>query len=174
MTTNLKSRIVGILMLSLAASVGACGMEGGDEPGAEQSQSPLSLGEPFYDTGTQCTVGGVTMHCCPPGTVMVGAHIGSNTFKCAYDNIIFPPTPIVDRSTQRNGMHACPEGMVMRGLHVGQNVLACVYPFQRVTPPDKVDYSTQDRYMHVCPGSYSTASAMSGIHVGMNKFLCAR
>src|SRR6185437_13412173 len=40
---------------------------------------PLSGG-----SATQCTAGGVTMHCCPSGYVMVGANVGGNVFKCAH------------------------------------------------------------------------------------------
>jgi hypothetical protein len=42
------------------------------------------LGTPFLDRGTSPTVRGtVSMHACPVGSVLVGAHFVSNTFLCA-------------------------------------------------------------------------------------------
>jgi hypothetical protein len=42
----------------------------------------------FYDpppggNKTQCTVGGVTMHCCPRDSLMIGADANKDVFKCA-------------------------------------------------------------------------------------------
>ncbi len=123
-----------------------------------------------YDAGTQCTVGGATMHCCPIGYTMIGAHVDNNVFKCAqlYHGAGFR---FLDVGTQRNGMHACPYGAVMAGLHVDRNYLACQYPIGGVAS-EYVDRGTQDGYpMHVCG---SSQDGMSGIHVDQNKFTCAR
>ena len=68
---------------------------------------------------TQCTVGGVAMHCCPPGNAMVGVHLDANTFKCA--PLRSPGGEVtLDTGTVRNDMHVCPFGQVMVGLHTGK------------------------------------------------------
>ncbi len=136
----------------------------------EFAESPLSLGQWVYDAGTQCTVGGTTMHCCPAGYAIIGAHLGNNVFKCAGLSSTSGP-PFLDAGTQRNGMHACPYGSVMVGLHLGLNHLACRWPGTPVTA-EYVDGNppTSDGYpMHVCGSGY----AMSGIHAGNNLFTCA-
>jgi hypothetical protein len=122
-----------------------------------------------YDYSTQCTVGGVTMHCCPEGTAMVGLHRDANIFKCA---------PLKQRSgqrfldpgTQRNSMHVCPWGSVMVGLHADWNQLACEW-IPGITD-ERVDYGTNDTVMHTCNWG-KIDSAMSGVHLDWNQFSCA-
>lgn len=164
-------RILGIMVALLVAGPG-CGpadQEQHFEVGLTQSALNLT-GFWVYDAGTQCTVGGVSMHCCPSGHVMIGAHVNNNVFKCAQTTAM-AGSRYLDAGTHRNKMHACPQGSVMVGLHVGKNMLACQTP----SPTPVFEYvdgnpPTRDAYpMHVCPNSY----AMSGIHVDHNLFTCA-
>lgn len=164
------------LSLSAAAITALTGCAGeADDPGGgfDESLAESSLtftGFWVYDAGTQCTVGGATMHCCPTGYAMIGAHVDHNVFKCAQVSYGLGGR-FLDVATQRNGMHACPYGALMTGLHVAWNYLTCQYPYEGVAS-EYVDGGTQDGYpMHVCgPGGY----AMSGIHVAQNRFTCAR
>lgn len=134
----------------------------------DESVASLSFTGFFvYDAGTQCTVGGGTMHCCPAGSAMIGAHVNNNVFKCAILTSA-AGTRFLDVGTQRNGMHACPPGNIMVGLHVNNNWLACQAPSPGPTF-EFVDGTTQDAFpMHVCPSNF----AMGGIHVGGNLFTC--
>jgi hypothetical protein len=36
-----------------------------------------------YDSSTQCTVGGLQMHCCPQNDALIGVRVDQNVFKCA-------------------------------------------------------------------------------------------
>ncbi len=143
----------------------------------------------FADDGsTGCGVGGVWMHCCPPGEAMVGARLDQNVFKCAelqdgsgevvadfstYRSVSLPSD---DGTTTNFVMHACPFGYVMVGYHEDMDVLAC----QKIPPNtvsdsitgELVDTGTQDGYMHTCE-STPYAYAMSGIDPGNNLLLCA-
>lgn len=159
------------LSVALVVAVSSCGSQG-EEEGFDVglTQSALSLtGHWVYDAGTQCTVNGVTMHCCPSGYAMIGAHIDKNVFKCAQLTAM-AGSRYLDAGTQRNGMHACPWGSVMVGLHAGRNMLAC----QRPSTSPYFEYvdgnpATQDGYpMHAWPNGY----AMAGIHDGKNLFSC--
>ena len=122
-----------------------------------------------YDTSTQCTVGGVTMHCCPAGEAMIGAHIGRNTFKCSnFNNAFSGRGRFADSTTSRNGMRACPLGAAMVGYHHGRNTVACEYP-DPVLEWDFIDTNSSDNFpMHVC-----RRSVMAGIDVPSNRFTCA-
>ncbi len=145
---------------------------------------------PFTDDGGyQCDVGGVGMHCCPPGNAMVGIRPDQNVFKCAQLQDASGPI-VADFSTYRNvnlpnpdgtsttyNMHTCPLGYVMVGLREDQNVLAC----QQIPPNaisdaitgEVVDTDTEDDYpMHACestPRNY----AMSGFDGANNLLTCA-
>src|SRR5579872_3326220 len=134
---------IGLAAALLAAS--GCAQE--EETQFGESQAALFSGAAFYDSGSQCTVGGVTMHCCPYKngmlTVMVGARIDQNVFKCQPIGLAQnSDTSFLDTSTQRNNMHACPFGSLMRGLHVGLNDLTCLYP-QHQPLTEFVDNGTQ-------------------------------
>jgi hypothetical protein len=168
---KLGVRIGGMLAVSLF--FGACGAQPGDTGSGESAEigslesSLISLGGTFYDSGTQCTVGGATMHCCPSGSVMIGAHVANNVFKCAWLGSS-PGARSLDLGTQRNSMHACPFGQLMVGLHAVNNWLVCQNPGTTVQF-EYVDTGTQDGYpMHVCSSGY----AMAGIHVDQNRFTC--
>ena len=169
------------LLLGLVVSAFGCGSIDGAEqseaPGAAQSaltldNQPGTSSPWLYDAGTDCRSvygilgelgsGGqyppVNTHCCPPGMAMTGAHIASNTFKCApiHGGLshayldwgscagLFGAT-----CTQRNGMHACKQGTVMVGVNVGINQLICAQPSEGVQF-EYVDGGTQDGFMHVC------------------------
>ena len=122
-----------------------------------------------YDYGTACTVGRLRMHCCPPGEVMAGAHIGRNVFKCIdYNNQSFTGrNRFLDRTTRRNNMRACPGGAAMVGYHHGQNAVACEYPTP-ILEWDFRDTNTSDGFMHICRNN----SVMVGIDVPNNIFTC--
>jgi len=138
------------------------------QSGVESTTSELNMSGWYYDTGTQCTVGGVTMHCCPSGYAMIGIHVGNNVLKCARLSSGMSNNRNLDGGTQRNGMHACPRGQLMVGVHVGRNLFICETPVQS-TQFEYVDTSTQDGYpMHVC----ASTSAMAGLHAGNNLLTC--
>ena len=168
----MNSQLVsGLFALVILGAVGSCKSSGDGYESDEALAGPRFTGAWVYDTGTLCAAGDVTMHCCPPGMALIGAHVGDNVFKCAqlvgsHDN--HPPG--VD--TPRAGMHACPPGEIMVGLHVITNQLAC----QAVHPGLTVEHvtgrpGTVDSYpMHVCP----PGAAMIGIHVTDNTITCER
>jgi hypothetical protein len=171
-----------LVMAYLAAAMTACGANStsGEDVARQEDSLITTTAGTFYDSGTQCTVGGTTMHCCPNGYAMIGARLDQNVFKCA--PLQFPSgTRSLDTSTQRAGMHACPYGQVMVGFHNALNRLACqTLPGTSVSgeytdpvpPPLFPNTPTQDGYpMHVC--SPNQGYTMSGINVGQNKFLCA-
>jgi hypothetical protein len=137
------------------------------------------------DGGNGCEVGGVWMHCCPPGNAMVGVRLDQNVFKCAALQDASGPI-VADFSTYRTvtnpdgtsyTMHTCPFGSVMVGLHEDMNVLAC----QQIPPNsisdsitgEVVDTGTVDDYpMHACE-SAPYAYAMSGFDGANNLLTCA-
>ena len=134
----------------------------------EALAGPRFTGSWLYDTGTLCTVGEVTMHCCPSGMAMIGAHVVDNVFKCA--QLTDPHgEQFLDIETFQNGMHRCPSGSVMVGLHVTNNQFAC----RRrggASPRPCEGFGTMDSYpMHVCPHGH----AMSGIRLNDNVLACA-
>jgi len=166
----MKNVLISMSVALMTATV-ACG---GEAPqgtdGTDTATDPLTLGTQIYDAGTQCTVSGATMHCCPSGFAMIGARLDQNVFRCA--QVAFSSARFIDVGTQRNNMHACPRGAVMVGLDDGHNYLACQYVASGVTF-EYVDGTpaTQDSYpMHVCP---TYAFAMSGIRTDQNLFTCA-
>jgi hypothetical protein len=120
----------------------------------------------------------LTMHTCPTDSVMIGAHIGNNVWKCAKVPSGSLGTPIVDRTTVRNGMHACPPGKVLVGLHVGQNAWACAQASPAITTGHEItdgNPATTDGYMHVCPNHpffSNHITAMTGLHIGNNIWTC--
>jgi hypothetical protein len=199
-TTNrgTTAKWLGLELLALLGALVAVGCSGADEQGAEQigadtekalvvckPPNKLICGSPsgcscvpatpptgpFYDTSTQCTVGGATMHCCPSGSAMVGARVDMGTLKCDW---LRDASGVVslDTGTQRNNMHACTSGWVMIGMDVPSNLLACKQIPTGITS-ERVDTGTQDAFpMHVCE-STATTQAMSGIRVDQNLFTCA-
>jgi len=171
-----KTRERGWILVALA-TLGLASCATDDLPQTAEHDSDLNLtGSFIYDSGTQCSAGGATMHCCPAGYVMLGAHVDNNVFKCGQVTGFADSRASLDLFTQRNGMHACPPGLVMVGLHADQNWLACRQP--AVSPIfEFVDTGTQDPNgppMHVCAVSPLTGalSAMAGIRVDQNKFTC--
>jgi hypothetical protein len=141
------------------------------------------------DGGYQCEVGGVWMHCCPPGNAMVGIRLDQNVFKCGQLQDASGPI-VADFSTYRNvnlpnpdgtvtgyNMRACPLGYVMVGLRQDQNVLACQQiPADAISDAitgERVDTGTEDNWpMHVCE-STPHAYAMSGFDAANNLLSCA-
>jgi hypothetical protein len=164
------SRQLGIRLFALAIlmTLSNCKSSEGYEYD-EGLAGPAFTGAWVYDTGTLCTVGDATMHCCPAGMAMVGVHVADNVFKCA--QLTAPRgNQLLDVDTSRNGMRACPSGSVMVGLHVHNDQLAC----QRLDAAFPVAHAdatsgTMDSYpMHVCP----RGRAMSGIHPSDNVLAC--
>ncbi len=166
---------IGAVAVALLAG-GGCTQEVETDVG--ESQVALFSGPAFYDSVSQCTVGGVTMHCCPKvnntPTVMVGVWLNVNIFKCQPLKPGLLDTSFLDTSTQRNNMHACPQGSLMRGLHVGRNDLACLWP-QHQPLTEFVDAHTlDDDAMHVCgQNNTSNTYAMAGIHASKDIYTCA-
>lgn len=161
--------LASLTTLGLASCATENTPETADTPETAEHDSALNLtGDFIYDSGTQCSAGGATMHCCPDGYVMIGAHVDRNVFKCGRVTGFASSFVALDLFTQRNGMHACPQPLVMVGLHANNNWLACRQP---ATSPvfEFVDTGTQDGFpMHVCP----SGSAMAGIRVDQNRFTC--
>jgi len=165
-----ERRWISVMLGSLMTlGLASCAVE--EDPPTGEQDSELNLTGAFiYDSGTQCSAGGATMHCCPDGYVMIGAHVDNNLFKCGRVTGFATSFVALDIFSQRNGMHACPQSWVMVGLHANNNWLACRLP---ATPPvfEFVDTGTQDPNgvaMHVCP----PGSAMAGIRVDQNRFTC--
>lgn len=159
--TNRTAFIVNIVTVSITA----CAVDTPTNVGSMTSEIRY-LTTPDYSRTTQCTVGGVSMHCCPDRMVMIGAHLGENVFKCVLIDLSFN-VPFLDDGTQRSGMHACPQGAVMVGFRESSNQLAC----KAVSglSAEIVDGGTQDGFpMHVCPADM----VMTGIHADRNLFLC--
>ncbi len=185
-------------VLGVLAGCGAVDDAAGESPLATEKENLSFHGAPFDDGQNgnphQCVVNGLSLHCCPsvPGnvpSVMVGARLDQNVFKCA-QLLSFNPSdgspafldgPGRATFTQRTEpnpyggsttMHACPLGSVMTGFHQYTNTLLC----QRLANPnlrERLDPNgaTQDSYpMHVC----NFDEAMSGIHVALNSFFCSR
>jgi hypothetical protein len=167
MRMQFYAAVVGI---ALAGSLTGCLSDGGsdEDPEIGESTSALALDAPFRDFSTVCTVGGVSMHCCPSGSVMVGIHVGRNVLKCARPFAGTFGTRTLDAGTNRNDMHACPRGQLMVGIRVDQNLLVCESPRQ-IVGLELVDAVTNDSFpMHVCPETF----AMAGIRVDRNLLTC--
>jgi hypothetical protein len=198
-TTNhrMTAKWIGLELLALLGALVAVGCSGADEQGGEQtgadtessivickppnrllcgpngcSCAPPVPSGPFYDTATKCTVNGATMHCCPAGSAMVGAHVDRDTLKCDWLRDASGAVSL-DTGTQRNNMHACPFGSVMVGMDVPSNLLACKQINGGSITTERIDSGTQDSFpMHVCEGTVTT-QAMSGIRADQNLFMCA-
>jgi hypothetical protein len=161
-----------LFTLAMLVSLWACKQSNDGYEYDEALSGPKFTGTWVYDTGTLCTVGDATMHCCPPGMGMIGAHVTDNVFKCAQLTST-QGSRFLDTDTSRNGMRACPSGTVMVGLQVRNDQLACQTSMPAQTA-ERVDGSpgtpgTEDTYpMHVCPHG----SAMSGIHVNHDALTC--
>ncbi|HEX4962489.1 MAG TPA: hypothetical protein VF173_16765 [Thermoanaerobaculia bacterium] len=82
-------------------------------------------GSRLVDRGTVITLGGLSMHGCPFGTVIKAIDVRDNLLVCEQANID-ESRAVADSGTRRNGMHACPLGMLMKGIHVDRDILACV------------------------------------------------
>lgn len=144
------------------------------EPVAELGLPLNFTGAVYYDQTTQCETAESVMHCCPNDWFMVGAHLDTNTFKCAQMSFSGPyrRARVLDTSTQRWGMRACPERTLMVGYNQSLDQLLCQggmavqFEFVDGNP------ATQDGFpMHVCGAS--NHYAMSGIDPGQNRFTCA-
>lgn len=162
-----------LFVLALLVTLWSCKQSNDGYEYDEALAGPKFTGFWIYDTGTLCTAGDATMHCCPSGMAMIGVHLIDNVFKCA--QLTSPQgSRHLDLDTSRNGMRTCPPGGFMVGLHVSNNQLACQIP----SPGQTVEHTnntpgsttgTMDSYpMHACPNG----NAMSGIRVGDNLLTC--
>jgi hypothetical protein len=169
-----KHFVQGFVTLAMATSFAGC-MASDDAAPVAESDSELGLDSTLFDAGTVCSVGGVTMHCCPSGFAMTGIHVNDNVLRCSRLQAGFSGTATLDAGTVRNSMHACPFGQLMVGIHVGRNLLACRPSAQGISL-EFVDAVTTTTFpinggtatMHVCPDTF----AMAGIHVNNNLFTC--
>ena len=158
--------------------------------GLAQAPSPTAFSSPAvsFDSGTQCTVGGITMHCCPNGSVMVGANLGANVFKCGSTAVV--GTRVLASLTSSGSTSTCGNltlfGMtvptVMVGFHPALNTAAC----QRTSASASavatlgltkyVDRCTYDgtASMRSCPflPTGSATSHLAGINQSDNTFTC--
>ena len=144
-----------------------------EEEHENQAVSGITLGPAAYNGTGRCTVSGITVHCCPGGMAMIGAHLGQDVFKCAGVTTLVGGR-FVDSGpfrTLRNGMHCCPQGSVMVGFHKDADALLC----QAVSPTPQlsgefVDFTSRDSFiMHVCGRA---DAVMAGIHVDRDWFTC--
>lgn len=123
---------------------------------------------------------GVSVHVCPPGYGMAGAHVIDNRFTClrmvpqGQEGTV---NSILDTGTQANfgrgSMHVCPAGMYMRGLHAINNWLICANGASLGRPFLNANGATQGNGMHMCPTLNARQSVMTGIHDPRNDFSCA-
>lgn len=173
--TPMSASLFGLSLLSAALAFGCSSQVDATDSNVETQESHLDF-DPYHDyydgpgqrTYTQTEVGGITMHTCPPGYVMIGAHVSDNVFRCILTRSV--GTPQLDTGTQRDGMHACPANMTMVGLHAELNYLACAYAGAFYEGSSNGAPENQDKYpMHTCWQNY----AMTGINIGENRFLCA-
>ncbi len=141
------------------------------------------------DGGHACSVDGVSMHCCPSGSAMVGVRLDENEFKCAqladasgqvtadYSTYRYVNGISADGTPTSYYMRACPKGSVMVGYHQDMNILLCqqipATGFAGGITGEVVDTGTADDYpMHVCESS-PYAYAMSGLDPANNLLTCA-
>jgi hypothetical protein len=138
----------------------------------------------YYDwaggTFNQCSVGGITMHCCADGFVMIGAHLAQNVFKCTRINSSMQGA----RYLSANNSCTVPPGYhtdLMVGFHEAFGRALCQQPVNQPTTPlwDQPPNATQDGWpMHVCPGpsvfNPFKGSALVHINPSTNAFLCGR
>lgn len=185
-----------VAVVCSAGALTACG-EAPDPEQASQLEQALEVlvstrfiydgydGNPL----TTCTVSDVTgrsatMHCCPKGFAMTGAHLDRNVFKCSPLHWTIAREGILrflDSSTAITvggvTMHGCPSPSLMVGFHKDLNLLACMelkdstfgFPYLPEDVRRSLDAGTTDQFpMHVC----KAGGAMAGIHVDQNKFTC--
>lgn len=192
-----------ILAGAIASGAFSVSCGGGDEqaPLAEEVDvvmDPLQLyqaqNDPLFSGGspTQCTIGGVTMHCCPgfqTGSnhfVMIGMNLSTNTFRCARLDDHFPhrePVTLAPATTTQlqDGVTfkpACPGGQAMVGLHWDQKRVACakVSGQNGAGLVPVVDFSAPFQGFKYCgnfSGSTSAGRIMQGIaQNNSNVFRC--
>jgi hypothetical protein len=100
----------------------------------------------FIPTALCGDVGGLQMHCCPPGYAMRGVHAGNNVLRC----VSIVPSGVDPEAgchtvgsppySLRADMLACPVGEYVRGLHAGQTkIRCCPYPASNQPSSRKVD-----------------------------------
>ena len=114
-----------------------CGV---DQPAdVEGSEAAASIVSQFWDrnpairgcapVSQQCTVDGITVHCCPSRNAMLGANFGLDEFRCGQLFL----DPALERCTAGSWQvtfggikfNVCPAGKYMKGHHAGQNKSIC-------------------------------------------------
>lgn len=198
MMTSMK--VLGFALMVTAGAMLGC--DGGEpEEVTKKTQGLFSYGGPFWDNGHPgsgycnnapvCTygdgVGNVTMHCCPAGYAMQGAHFSTNSFRCVkLMESQYEQNCRLDRYTGRNGMKACPEGSYLKGHSVATNTsVCCNYLVDNVPWMTEVNGDNEPATQAygatingACPGGVGYGHAckpnqvMVGIHIGNNDFLC--
>jgi hypothetical protein len=146
------------------------------------SQDPVATGfqggaNEIYDGGTQCTVGGITMHCCPNGYAMIGANLGTNVFKCVQTGLAQAKFLGSNSDTGSTWNCGSVSGAVMVGFHAGANTAACQISTVLATLSNAsvpyVDRCTYDATsMRVCPFQLGgVTSVLGGIDQNNNNAL---
>jgi hypothetical protein len=200
------NRAFATAMFTVAATVAVVGCSGTDGTSgdgtevATTSESLLFHNPAGFDDGnpaTQCVVKGISVHCCfsfagNTPSVMIGARVDQNVFKCAEllasnpsdGSPAFLDGPGQPTNTIRpagSGIHACPLGSLMTGYHHDRDLLLCQklanaghsgpLPLKERVDPIPGLLPMEDSYpMHVC----GNTEAMGGINISQNVFLCDR
>jgi hypothetical protein len=153
----------------------------------DPSATAFHFSNAFYDGGTACTVGGITMHCCPDGFAMLGANLGTNVFKCASNPLTGPK--VLASSTDSGSTWSCGKvneagymlGTVMVGFHAALNTALCQRSTSLAASQLTLgvsaynDVCTYDgSSMHVCPfiSGAPFTSQLGGINQTDNTFKC--
>lgn len=151
------------------------------------SATSLTLNEERLDppaggSVTACTIGGVTMHCCPEWQtgrlhyVMIGMNLSTNTFRCARlpnfsgnsaEVTLAPQGSTFQDSREFNPV--CPGTKAMVGYHFGLKRVACA----GINDPNPivayVDTTQPINGMKTCHGNFvpggSNNAAMNGVSV---------
>ena len=189
MKSRLRSlHLIGALFVTTLL-VGCQGADDADLPDeVEVQMSPLTLDGPITDPAaptlprTVCTVGGITMHCCPEWQsgrlhyVMIGVNLATNSFRCA--RLVNEPggmnaqppflnpanTNILDQGFTFQA--ACTSG-VMVGLHWDQKRVACVpiqAPQQLV---NSVDMGQPQNGFRYCGLNFGGSTNAGKVMIGM-------
>jgi len=180
-----------LALLSVTITTSGCGAAPEESVEASTESALVMNSSAYYDGGSTTTVGGVTLHACPPDGpntvgVMVGAHLAADIFRCqcvpfsqfapgsAFLDGPDSPSHSISTVAGHPNLHRCPGG-VMIGYDHNRNDLLCMKTAPGVITVNVTDNGTQDGFMHVCANLHDVTgnTAMTGIDAVSNVFLCS-